>query len=86
MLRFTIALLVQQVPAAAPAQLPPSPVTRIELQPATRSITAGDSVRLVLRALDANGTPVPNAVLSVTLRGGQGEGTVRPETFWLVAS
>jgi plastocyanin len=85
-LRFAIALLVQQAPAAAPAQLPPSPVTRIELQPATRSITAGDSVRLVLRALDANGTPVPNAVLSVTLRGGQGEGTVRPESFWLVAS
>jgi len=69
-----------------PAQLPRSPVTRIEVQPATRTITAGDSVQLALRALDGGGNPVPGAVLSAKLRGGDGEGTVRPESFWLVAS
>jgi hypothetical protein len=69
-----------------PTVLPESPVKRIEVQPATRTIIAGDSVRLVLRALDANGTPVPGAVLYVKMLGGQGEGTVRPESSWLVAS
>jgi hypothetical protein len=88
MLLALTALLLQQqpTPAVTPPQLPPSPVTRIELSPATRTITAGDSVRLTLRALDANGTVVPNAVVQVSLRGGGGEGTVRPETLWLIAS
>src|SRR6185436_7546012 len=75
-----IALLIQA------QQLPPSPVKRIEIQPATRNITAGDSVQLSLRALDGNGAPVPGAVLSVKMRGGGGEGTVRPENLMLVAS
>jgi hypothetical protein len=86
LLALTALLLQQPAPAVTPPQLPPSPVTRIELSPATRTITAGDSVRLTLRALDANGTVVPNAVVQVTLRGGGGEGTVRPETLWLIAS
>ena len=44
-----------------------------------RRITAGDSVQLVLRAVDANGAPVKGAVFYVKMLGGQGEGTVRPE-------
>jgi hypothetical protein len=80
-----LAVTLQQ-PAQPQTPLPPSPVKRIELQPSTRTITAGDSVRLSLRALDENGAPVPGAVLSVQMRGGDGEGTVRPGTFWLVAS
>jgi hypothetical protein len=60
-----VALAVQE-----PSSLPPSPVKRIEVQPSTRTITAGDSVRLVLRALDANGAPVPGAVLYVKMLGG----------------
>ena len=76
-----VALAVQE-----PAVLPPSPIKRIEVQPAMRTITAGDSVKLVLRALDANGAPVPGAVLYVKMLGGGGEGSVRPESFWLVAS
>jgi hypothetical protein len=69
-----------------PASLPVSPVKRIEVLPASRSITAGDSVHLELRALDAGGKPVPGAVLYVKLLGGEGEGTLQPESGWLVAS
>jgi hypothetical protein len=88
MLYLVTVLLFQQpgVPAAPAPQLPPSPVRRIELLPTTRTITAGDSVQLTVRALDANGAPVPSAVVHVMLRGGQGEGTVRAENLWLIAS
>ena len=88
MLLLITALLAQQpsAPAIPAPQLPPSPVKRIELLPTTRTITAGDSVQLTVRALDANGVPVPNAVVHVLLRGGQGEGTVRAESLWLIAS
>jgi len=76
-----LALALQQ-----PTELPPSPVKRIEVRPSTRTITAGDSVQLDVRALDANGAPVPGAVLYAKMLGGEGEGTIRPESFWLVAS
>ena len=84
-------LLLAVLPALAlavqtPAVLPESPIKRIEVQPAMRRITAGDSVQLVLRAVDANGAPVKGAVFYVKMLGGQGEGTVRPENFELVAS
>ena len=70
----------------AQGQLVPSPVARIEVQPATRAIPAGDSVRLTIRALDAAGAPIPNAVLNVQLRGGEGEGALDARSGWLVAS
>ena len=76
-----LAIALQQ-----PTSMPASPVARIEVSPATRTITAGDSVRLIVRALDAKGKPIPEAVLWVKLLGGGGQGTVRPESFWLVAS
>ena len=82
-------LLALQQPAGTTAVAggqPPSPVKRIEVQPAGRTITAGDSVRLTLRALDGSGRPVPNAVLAVKMLGGQGEGAMRDTTMWLVAS
>ncbi|MEP6474955.1 MAG: Ig-like domain-containing protein, partial [Gemmatimonadota bacterium] len=85
MLLLSAALILFQQPQQT-AQLPPSPVKRIEIEPANRTITAGDSVQLHLRALDENGAAVPNAVLSVKMLGGQGEGDVKPESFWLVAS
>jgi hypothetical protein len=84
-----VLLLAFQQPAdttAVTGGQPPSPVKRIEVQPAGRSITAGDSVRLTLRALDGSGRPVPNAVLAVKMLGGQGEGAMRDTTMWLVAS
>ena len=80
------ALLVALQQPAQEGQLAPTPVARIEVQPASRAIPAGDSVRLIIRALDAAGAPVPGAVLNVQLRGGEGEGTLDSETGWLVAS
>jgi hypothetical protein len=76
-----LAMLQQQS-----TQLPASPIKRIEVRPATRTITAGDSVQLDVRALDANGAPVRDAVLYAKMLGGEGEGTIRPESFWLIAS
>jgi len=69
-----------------PATMPPSPVQRIEVSPATRTITAGDSIQLTIRALGAGGKPIPDAVLWARLRGGGGQGTLRQGSFWLVAS
>lgn len=69
-----------------PDQPRPSPVVRIEVAPATRTIVAGDSVRLQLRAVDAAGATVPGAVTSAMLRAGDGEGFLDPETLWLIAS
>ncbi len=66
--------------------MPPSPVKRIEVRPSERKITAGDSIRLDVLALDAEGKPLPDAVLWVRLLGGNGEGMLRPETGYLVAS
>jgi hypothetical protein len=66
-------------------QLPASPVARIEIAPRVREVTAGDSVRLHARALDASGKPVPNARLVYAMRGGQGEGEI-DSTGMLVAS
>ena len=60
---FPIALAAVSLVLQGPSQMPASPVKRIEVQPASRTITAGDSVRLTVRALDAEGAPLPNAVL-----------------------
>ena len=84
-------LLLAVLPALAiavqgPSAMPPSPVRRIEVQPSTRTLPAGDSVRLSVRAIGADGKPIPEAVLWVQLLGGGGEGTLRPGSFWLVAS
>ena len=84
-------LLLSVLPALAiaiqqPGAMPPSPVKRIDVQPSTRTITAGDSVQLVVRALGADGRPIPDAVVWVQLLGGSWEGTVRPGSYWLVAS
>ena len=83
---LSVLAVAAQQPAAPQAPLPPSPVRRIELVPSTRTITAGDSLQLSARAFDASGAPVPGAVLSIRMRGGDGEGTVRPENLMLVAS
>jgi hypothetical protein len=81
-------LAVQQQPAQQ-APLPESPVKRIEFQAPAREVVAGDSMRIQLRALDASGQEVKNAVVSVNLRGGSGEGGIKtsdPAGPWLIAS
>jgi hypothetical protein len=68
-----------QGPVAEPAPsslLPPSPVARLEITPAGGRIVAGDSTRLTVRALDAQGRPVPEALVRYTATGGHFEGTV----------
>ena len=79
-------LAVASLVLQGPSQMPASPVKRIEVRPSERTITAGDSVRLDVQALDAEGKPLPDAVLWVRLLGGSGEGMLRPETGYLVAS
>src|SRR5689334_11623725 len=67
------------------APLPPSPVARIEITPRTRTVTAGDSLRLRARALDASGQPVSGANIFFSQRAGFTQGLV-DSTGMLVAS
>ncbi len=86
---LSVVLPVLALAAAAvqhPGEMPPSPVARLEVLPAQRTIVAGDSVLLQVRAVNAEGRPGPDAVLWVRLLGGNGEGAVRSETGYLVAS
>src|SRR6185503_17340954 len=68
------------VPAAAQEQaastLPPSPIARIEVTPRVRTVTAGDSVRLEARALDASGRPVSGARVFFSQRAGFAQGVI----------
>lgn len=66
----------QQMPSDTAGSLPPSPVARVVVLPAVRTITAGDSMRLQAQALDSTGHPVPSAVIRYAMRGGQGEGRI----------
>jgi hypothetical protein len=74
----------QQTQQQTAAALAPSPVARVVIQPSTRTITAGDTVRLRAQPLDASGNPVPNASVRFNRAGGFFEGTV--DTTGLVSS
>jgi hypothetical protein len=69
---FLLLALALQPPAAT-AQ--PAPVSRVAVTPAQPTVVAGDSIRLVGQALDANGRPTDAAVL-YNLVAGRFEGTV----------
>jgi hypothetical protein len=71
-----LAALLQAVPQQPPPQLPPSPIQRIEVTPANPTVVAQDTLRLAARALDAQGAPVPNALVRFVAAGGQFEGRV----------
>ncbi|MFN2398327.1 MAG: Ig-like domain-containing protein [Gemmatimonadaceae bacterium] len=66
-----LAALQQQGAAPKPAtpQTPASPVARVVITPATRSVTSGDTIRFSAQALDASGKPVPNARIIFAGRG-----------------
>ena len=72
------AALQQQPQQAAPAPaLAASPIARIELATGPEvALTAGDSMKIQARALDASGQPVPNATLRYFPAGGRFEGGV----------
>ena len=74
MLSLALLALVHQPPVQAqPATLAPSPVARIIVTPATRTVTAGDSIQLVAQAVDADGKPVPGAIIRFHALGGEGQ-------------
>ncbi|MEJ7813376.1 MAG: hypothetical protein WKG32_23415 [Gemmatimonadaceae bacterium] len=78
----TVALLAliqggrQGQPPAATSELPPSPVVRLVITPATREMVAGDTLRLSAQGLDASGKPVPDARILIRQSGARFEGTV----------
>ena len=75
----------QQVQQGQTSSLPPSPIARIEVTPRTRTVTAGDSIRLRARAVDASGQPVSGANIFFSQRAGFTQGVV-DSTGMLVAS
>jgi hypothetical protein len=63
-----LALLLLQ----APAQQPARGVARIEVSPAAAQLEVGQTLQLSARALDANGQPVPGAVVQWFADGSEG--------------
>ncbi len=55
---FTLLLFAQQQSAA-----PASPIARVVVTPAARSVVVGDTLRLRAQAVDAQGRPVSGAVI-----------------------
>jgi hypothetical protein len=91
--RFVILALVaiaaplsaQQVQQGQASSLPPSPIARIEITPRNRTVTAGDSIQLRARAVDASGQAVSGAKIFFSQRAGFTQGLV-DSTGMLVAS
>ncbi|MEZ4411935.1 MAG: Ig-like domain-containing protein [Gemmatimonadales bacterium] len=73
-----LATLQQGAPQqAAPAALASSPIARLEVSPGTSlQMPAGDSLQLSVKALDADGQPVPDVSIRYFGAGGRFEGTV----------
>jgi hypothetical protein len=69
-------LLLAQQPAPTPQPQAPSPIAQVVISPVIRSLTAGDTLRLVAQALDADGRPVPGATIRFVGSGGRFEGRV----------
>ena len=86
MLSLALLALVAQPPVQTPpATLAPSPVERIVVTPAVRTVTAGDSIQLSAQAVDASGQPVPNAIIRFHALGGEGQAGI-DSTGKIVAS
>jgi hypothetical protein len=71
-----VAALQQQTQQPPPSTLRPSPVARLVIAPAQRTVTAGDTVRLRVQAVDSAGQPVPNARILFRKVGAYFEGEV----------
>lgn len=83
MIALALLALLQQPAVAQDAGLPPSPIARIEVQPARGTeviVTAQDTVRLTARAFGRDGAVVPDVGFTF-FQGGSGrfEGVVTPE-------
>src|SRR5689334_23466506 len=72
-----IALLASlQAQQPAPQNVPESPIARIVVTPATREVTAGDTVRFSAEARDASGRKIDNAIIRFVATAGEGEGAI----------
>ena len=81
---ISVPCAAQQVQQGQTNALPPSPITRIEVTPRNRTVTAGDSIRLRARAVDAAGQTVSGAKIFFSQRAGGMTGVV-DSTGMLVA-
>src|SRR5688572_22348382 len=72
MVSLALLALLQPPTPAEPRTLPASPVARIIVTPAARTVTAGDSIQLSAEAADAAGQPIPNAIIRFQPTGGEG--------------
>ena len=71
------ALLVRlAAPALLSAQTPGAAVERVRITPAVRTIAVGDSLQLVVQALDTRGNVVPGAIVRFNAQGGRFQGAV----------
>lgn len=71
LLLFALLLLPPATRAQAQA-----PVARLRITPALRTVAAGDSLRLAVEALDAQGNVVPGVRIAFSAQGGWFQGTV----------
>jgi hypothetical protein len=71
---FALLAFQQQGPQAQ--TLPPSPVAKVVVTPAHRSVTVGDSLQLQAEAVDASGQRVVGAQVRFVAGGGWFEGSV----------
>jgi hypothetical protein len=80
MIQYTLLLAaaLQATPAQQPpaSTLRPSPVARLVITPTQRTVTAGDTVRLHVEAVDSAGQLVPNARILFRKVGAYFEGEV----------
>jgi hypothetical protein len=80
MIQYTLLLAaaLQSAPTPQPpaSTLRPSPVARLVITPAQRTVTAGDTLRLRVQAVDSAGQPVPNARIVFRKIGAYFEGEV----------
>jgi hypothetical protein len=71
-----IALFVSLAPVVLAAQTPSASVERVRITPAVRTLAVGDSLQLVVQALDSRGNVVPGAIVRFNAQGGRFQGAV----------
>ena len=80
MIQYTLLLAAALQSVPAPQQqmstIHVSPIARLVISPAERTVTAGDTVRLRVQALDSAGQPVPNVRFYFRKAGAYFEGEV----------
>jgi hypothetical protein len=74
--RVLVAVCVATVAASTTAHAQAPAVERLRITPAVRTVTVGDSLRLVVQPLDGRGNVVPGAVVRFNAQGGRFQGAV----------